>query len=164
MKAANDSVRVIGTPAHTANMGPVFLRLNRGKRSVVWDLRSDAGRTAIERLLAGRTAIIIAHRLSTIVDAHEILVLEAGHIVERGHHEALLALQISAHALADAAVTRDLGEQGRELLRRGAAGECCGGGKRALSACRGGGSAWKKRIWKSSRPNRSKNKQSQEPA
>ncbi len=39
----------------------------------------------------GKTALVIAHRLSTVVDVHEILVLEAGRIVERGSHAALLA-------------------------------------------------------------------------
>ena len=39
----------------------------------------------------GKTALIIAHRLSTVVDAHEIVVLEAGRIVERGPHAELLA-------------------------------------------------------------------------
>ena len=39
----------------------------------------------------GKTALVIAHRLSTVVDAHEILVLEAGVIVERGAHAVLLA-------------------------------------------------------------------------
>ncbi|MCY4745539.1 ABC transporter ATP-binding protein/permease [Pelomonas sp. UHG3] len=38
-----------------------------------------------------KTVLVIAHRLSTVVDAHEILVLEQGHIVERGRHDALLA-------------------------------------------------------------------------
>ena len=35
--------------------------------------------------------LVLAHRLSTVVDAHEILVLEHGHIIERGHHDDLLA-------------------------------------------------------------------------
>lgn len=38
-----------------------------------------------------KTALVIAHRLSTVVDAHEILVMEAGRIVERGTHAQLLA-------------------------------------------------------------------------
>ncbi|MBC7918778.1 MAG: metal ABC transporter permease, partial [Rhodoferax sp.] len=38
-----------------------------------------------------KTTLVIAHRLSTVVDAHEILVMEAGHIIERGSHAALLA-------------------------------------------------------------------------
>ncbi len=39
----------------------------------------------------GKTALVIAHRLSTVVDAHEIVVLEAGCVVERGSHAELLA-------------------------------------------------------------------------
>ena len=39
----------------------------------------------------GKTALVIAHRLSTVVDAHEIIVLEAGRMVERGAHAELLA-------------------------------------------------------------------------
>ncbi len=39
----------------------------------------------------GKTTLVIAHRLSTVVDAHEILVMEGGRIVERGSHSALLA-------------------------------------------------------------------------
>jgi ABC-type transport system involved in Fe-S cluster assembly fused permease/ATPase subunit len=38
-----------------------------------------------------KTTLVIAHRLSTVVDAHEILVMEAGRILERGTHRALLA-------------------------------------------------------------------------
>jgi ATP-binding cassette, subfamily B, heavy metal transporter len=40
----------------------------------------------------GKTALVIAHRLSTVVDAHQIIVLEAGRAVERGSHAELLAL------------------------------------------------------------------------
>ncbi len=39
----------------------------------------------------GRTTLVIAHRLSTVVDADEIIVLEAGEVVERGRHAELLA-------------------------------------------------------------------------
>ena len=39
----------------------------------------------------GKTTLVIAHRLSTVVDAHEILVMDQGRIVERGTHQALLA-------------------------------------------------------------------------
>ena len=40
-----------------------------------------------------KTTLVIAHRLSTIVDAHEILVMEDGRVVERGTHDQLLGLQ-----------------------------------------------------------------------
>ena len=39
---------------------------------------------ALQKLMPDRTTLVIAHRLSTVVDAHEILVLENGTIVERG--------------------------------------------------------------------------------
>jgi ABC-type transport system involved in Fe-S cluster assembly fused permease/ATPase subunit len=45
----------------------------------------------LRKVAAHRTTIIIAHRLSTIVHADEIVVVEAGRIVERGSHAALLA-------------------------------------------------------------------------
>jgi ABC-type multidrug transport system fused ATPase/permease subunit len=46
----------------------------------------------LRRLRQGRTAFVIAHRLSTIRSADQILVLEAGEIVERGTHAQLMAL------------------------------------------------------------------------
>ena len=45
---------------------------------------------SLAEVSTGRTTLIIAHRLSTIVDADQILVLDHGHIVERGHHAELL--------------------------------------------------------------------------
>ncbi len=47
---------------------------------------------ALVDISKNRTSLVIAHRLSTVVDADEILVLVDGQIVERGRHEALLAL------------------------------------------------------------------------
>ncbi len=52
------------------------------ERAIQAELRSAA---------QNKTALVIAHRLSTVVDAHEILVMDAGHIVERGTHGQLLA-------------------------------------------------------------------------
>ncbi|MBT8487401.1 MAG: ATP-binding cassette domain-containing protein, partial [Gemmatimonadetes bacterium] len=46
---------------------------------------------AIERLLEGRTVFVVAHRLSTVQRADQILVLEAGRVVERGDHATLMA-------------------------------------------------------------------------
>jgi ATP-binding cassette subfamily B protein len=68
---------------------------------VIFDEATSALDSANERAIQAelqtaahnKTTLVIAHRLSTVVDAHEILVLEAGHIVERGTHGALLALE-----------------------------------------------------------------------
>jgi ATP-binding cassette, subfamily B, bacterial len=50
-----------------------------------------AVQAALTEALAGRTAVVIAHRLSTIRAADQILVIEAGRIIERGTHADLLA-------------------------------------------------------------------------
>ena len=57
----------------------------------------SANERAIQAELASvaqnKTTLVIAHRLSTVVDAHEILVMDAGQIIERGSHAQLLASQ-----------------------------------------------------------------------
>ena len=68
---------------------------------VIFDEATSALDSANERAIQAelrataqnKTTLVIAHRLSTVVDAHEILVMDAGSIVERGTHEQLLALQ-----------------------------------------------------------------------
>lgn len=54
---------------------------------------------AIDKLIAGRTAIVIAHRLSTISKADQIIVLDKGEIREMGTHEALLRQEGYYHKL-----------------------------------------------------------------
>ena len=56
------------------------------------DAKSESAiRAALTRLSKGRTTLVIAHRLSTILDADQIVVMEAGQIVEMGTHAQLLA-------------------------------------------------------------------------
>jgi ATP-binding cassette subfamily B protein len=56
------------------------------------DSESEAAvQQALRTALHGRTSLVIAHRLSTVREADQILVLDHGRIVERGHHDQLLA-------------------------------------------------------------------------
>jgi len=62
---------------------------------------------AIEKLIAGRTAIVIAHRLSTIREADQIIVLEKGTIIEKGTHDTLLALKNVYHKMYTSALAQE---------------------------------------------------------
>jgi len=69
---------------------PAILILDEATSSV--DTRTEAMvQQAMEALRTGRTSFVIAHRLSTIRDAHRIVVMVDGGIVEQGTHEQLLA-------------------------------------------------------------------------
>ncbi|RVT90805.1 ABCB family ABC transporter ATP-binding protein/permease [Sphingomonas crocodyli] len=76
--------------ARTLLKDPPVLILDEATSAL--DSRTEAGIQATLRgVEAGRTTIVIAHRLSTIVHADEIVVLDAGQVIERGTHAALLA-------------------------------------------------------------------------
>jgi ATP-binding cassette subfamily B protein len=68
---------------------PPILILDEATSALDAATEARVGR-ALRTLMAGRTTFIIAHRLSTVRDADEILVFEAGSIVERGSFDALL--------------------------------------------------------------------------
>ena len=62
---------------------------------------------ALETLMRGRTTLCIAHRLSTIQHADMIVVMEQGRIIERGHHDDLLARGRPLRPIAFAAIRLD---------------------------------------------------------
>ena len=51
----------------------------------------EAVQQGLEQAMDGRSVVVIAHRLATVQEAHRILVLEAGRIVEQGNHDSLMA-------------------------------------------------------------------------
>ena len=134
-RAAHIHAFISSTPKGYATMvGERGLKLSGGEKQrvaiartllknppvLIFDEATSALDSANERAIQaelksaaqGKTALVIAHRLSTVVDAHEIVVLDAGRVVERGAHVALLAqggryadmwqLQQSSDADADA--------------------------------------------------------------
>lgn len=113
-KAAHIHTFIASTPAgYDTMVGERGLKLSGGEKQrvaiartllknppvLIFDEATSALDSANERAIQaelksaaqGKTALVIAHRLSTIVDAHEIVVLEQGRVVERGSHPVLLA-------------------------------------------------------------------------
>jgi ATP-binding cassette subfamily B protein len=76
--------------ARTILKDPAILILDEATSAL--DSATEAEiQSALRNVSEHRTTLVIAHRLSTIVDADEIIVMDAGRIVERGSHAALLA-------------------------------------------------------------------------
>ncbi len=76
--------------ARTILKNPPILILDEATSALDTQTERDI-QESLSRMGEGRSVITIAHRLSTIADADQIIVLEAGEIVERGTHEVLLA-------------------------------------------------------------------------
>ena len=114
-QAARIHSMIAGTPdGYATRVGERGLKLSGGEKQrvaiartllknppiLIFDEATSALDSANERAIQqelhqaaqGKTTLVIAHRLSTVVDAHEILVMDAGRIVERGTHTQLLAL------------------------------------------------------------------------
>ncbi|MCH5315414.1 MAG: ABC transporter ATP-binding protein [Eubacterium sp.] len=84
--------------ARAAVAGPPVMILDEATSSI--DTRTELHiEHGMDRLMIGRTVFVIAHRLSTVRNANAIMVLENGEIIERGDHEALLALKGRYYAL-----------------------------------------------------------------
>ena len=75
--------------ARAAVANPPVLIMDEATSSI--DTRTEAlVQKGMDNLMKGRTVFVIAHRLSTVRDANAIMVLDHGHIIERGTHEQLL--------------------------------------------------------------------------
>ena len=70
--------------------GPQIMLFDEATSALDTDTES-AIQESLEQVAAQRTTLVIAHRLSTVVNADEILVLDRGHVVERGTHAELVA-------------------------------------------------------------------------
>ena len=78
--------------ARAAVADPPVMILDEATSSI--DTRTEAlVQKGMDALMKGRTVFVIAHRLSTIRNSDVIMVLEHGHIIERGNHEKLIEEQ-----------------------------------------------------------------------
>lgn len=76
--------------ARAAVSDPPVMILDEATSSI--DTRTEAlVQDGMDKLMKGRTVIVIAHRLSTVQNSDVIMVLDHGHIIERGNHEKLIA-------------------------------------------------------------------------
>ena len=76
--------------ARAAVADPPVMILDEATSSI--DTRTEAiVQRGMDALMKGRTVFVIAHRLSTIMNSDVIMVLELGHIIERGDHDKLIA-------------------------------------------------------------------------
>ena len=112
-KAARIHDFIVSTPlGYETRVGERGLKLSGGEKQrvaiartllknpsiLIFDEATSALDSANERAIQSelqsasqnKTTLVIAHRLSTVVDAHEILVLDSGRIIERGTHQDLL--------------------------------------------------------------------------
>ena len=76
--------------ARAAVADPPVMILDEATSSIDTRTESIVSR-GMDKLMEGRTVFVIAHRLSTVMNADVIMVLDHGHIIERGNHEKLIA-------------------------------------------------------------------------
>ena len=92
--------------ARAAVANPPALILDEATSSI--DSRTEKlVQNGMDKLMEGRTTLVIAHRLSTIRNSDCIMVLEQGHIIERGNHESLIKEKGKYYQLYTGAIEMD---------------------------------------------------------